>query len=734
MDVKPLHPPFGAADLTNCDREFIQLPGSVQPHGVLLILHPQKLHVLQATLNAEAVLGPWGASPLGRSIDSLDPELGDLIRQLRDSDELRTPVPAAATIEYPDGVRRFEATCVRLRTEGIAVELEPEAPDPQCAPGEDVAQRVSRVLTAGLASLNAAPTLQALYDETVRVMRDLAGYDRVMVYKFDPDGHGEVVGEARRDDLESFLGLHYPSSDIPQQARELYLQNRVRVLVDVAYEPAPLFPRLSPISGGDVDMSACTLRSMSPLHLQYLTNMGVRATLVTSLTREERLWGLISCHHYSTRRLPFEVRAACGILSEMVSTRLSALEGMALAQAALTVRRLEQQIVESLATTGDWRTSLFMSPRMLLQAVDASGAALLYENDILTAGNVPSSHDIRAIMAWLESYAPSEPVLVTNALARMAPQFGHLTSSAAGVLAVALSGRGQEFLLWFRPEQVQTVRWGGDPHKPVDPEDPNRLSPRRSFAVWTEVTRATSRPWAEQELATAHSIRSSLVDMVQQVQAVRVLIAQDQLHQVLQAVHTAPEPTIILGADGKVLVVNRAFRALIGPGAPDIESAEDLCGLFSSEAEAETMLTALRAERRLWSAELSLRGEGGHPIPVSIRGEPVPGENGRDLGYVIFATDVRARRDAEAARRRVHDVLRDARQRSISETSDTKTAKDFREMIEAILNSARRALTEMTGDARMAAPGAMASIEALTRRAAALALQLEGYAASRRKR
>ncbi|MBP6671109.1 MAG: GAF domain-containing protein, partial [Gemmatimonadales bacterium] len=289
---------------------------------------------------------------------------------------------------------------------------------------------MSRVLTAGLASLNAAPTLQALYDETVRVMRELAGYDRVMVYKFDPDGHGEVVGEARRPDLESFLGLHYPSSDIPQQARELYLQNRVRVLVDVAYEPAPLFPRLSPISGGDVDMSGCTLRSMSPLHLQYLTNMGVRATLVTSLTREERLWGLISCHHYSTRRLPFEVRAACGILSEMVSTRLSALEGMALAQAALTVRRLEQQIVESLATTGDWRTSLFMSPRLLLQAVDASGAALLYENDILTAGNVPSSHDIRAIMAWLESYAPSEPVLVTNALARMAPQFGHLAGSA----------------------------------------------------------------------------------------------------------------------------------------------------------------------------------------------------------------------------------------------------------------------------------------------------------------
>ncbi len=735
MDVKPLHPPFGAADLTNCDRELIQLPGSVQPHGVLLVLHPQKLHVLQATLNAEAVLGPWGASPLGKSIDSLDPELGQLIRQLRDSDEMRTPVPAAASTELPEGgVRHFEATCHRLRTEGIAVELEQVVPDPQCRLGEDTGDRVSRVLTEGLAALNAAPTLQGLYDETVRVMRELAGYDRVMVYKFDPDGHGEIVAESRRDDLESFLGLHYPSSDIPAQARQLYLQNRVRILADVAYEPAPLFPRLSPITGGDVDMSGCTLRSMSPLHLQYLTNMGVRATLVTSLTREERLWGLIACHHYSPRRLPYEVRAACGILSEMVSTRLSALEGMALAQAALTVRRLEQQIVESLASTGDWRTSLFMSPRLLLQAVDASGAALIYENDLLTAGNVPSSDDIRAIVKWLEGYAPSEPVLVTNALARMAPQFAHLSGAAAGVLAVALSGRSQEFLLWFRPEQVQTVRWGGDPRKPVDPEDPNRLSPRRSFAVWTEITRGTARPWVEQELATAHSIRTSLVDMVQQVQSVRVLIAQDQLHQVLHAVQTAPEPTIILAPQGQILVVNRAFRALIGHTGLELGSAEDLMRLFTNEAEAEAMLTALRAERRLWSAEMALRSESGQPIPVAVRAEPVPGESGRDLGYIIFATDVRARRDVEAARRRVQDVLRDARSRSLSETGDAEAARNFGEMIEAILNSARRALTEMTGDTRLAAPGAMASIEALTRRAAALALQLEGYAASRRRR
>src|SRR5262249_49654845 len=226
------------------------------------------------------------------------------------------------------GVRYFEAMIHRMPHEGLALELEPVVPDPEGMPGEPTSDRISKVLAEGIAAVSAAPNHAALYEETVRVMRQLCGYDRVMVYKFDPDGHGEIVGEAKQDKLEPFLGLHYPASDIPKQARELYLRTRIRVLVDVSYQPAPLFPRLSPVTGGDVDMSMCTLRSMSPLHLQYLSNMGVRATLVTSLTRGDQLWGLVACHHYSARRLPYEVRAACGILSEMVSTRLSALESL----------------------------------------------------------------------------------------------------------------------------------------------------------------------------------------------------------------------------------------------------------------------------------------------------------------------------------------------------------------------------------------------------------------------
>lgn len=735
MNGNPLNPPFGTADLTNCDRELINLPGSVQPHGVLLVLHPVHLHVLQASLNAEAVLGSFGASPMGRSIDALDPELGQRIRTLRDEGALTTLVPAAARTDDGGVVRQFEALIHRLPNEGIAVELESVVPDPVARAGEETAGRISAVLTEGIAALSAASTLPALYEEAVRVMRELCGYDRVMVYKFDPEGHGEIVGEAKRDDLEPFLGLHYPASDIPQQARELYLRNRIRLCADVAYEPAPLFPRLSPITGGDVDMSMCWLRSMSPLHLQYLTNMGVRATLVTSLTRGEKLWGLISCHHYSPRRLPYEVRAACDILSEMVSTRLSALESLAIAQAELLVSRLEQQIVESLATTGDWRTTLFSSPKLILQAMDTSGAALVHEGELVTAGDVPSSEDIRAIVRWIGEQHPRDVVFSTHTLSRLAPQFSHLTASAAGVVAISLSGRARDYLIWFRPEQVQTVRWGGDPSKPIDLTDPSKLSPRRSFAVWTEVTRGSCKPWLDSEISTARAIRTSLVDMVQQVQAVRVLIAQDQFSRVLKVVEVAPEPTLIMNGDGQIVVVNRAFRELVGPAPVQLSSAEDLVGLFGGDAEVLAMVTALRVERRLWTGELTLQAPSGAGIPISLRAEPVPGDEGGDLGYVVFATDLRARHDAEAARRRVQDVMIEARRRSRAEAIDSETARTFGHMIEAILAGARRAMTDISvGTGKTPAPHAMASLEALTQRAAELALQLESYAASRRRR
>jgi chemotaxis family two-component system sensor kinase Cph1 len=204
-----------------------------------------------------------------------------------------------------------------------------------------------------------------------------------MVYRFDPDGHGKIIAEARDPRLESLLGHHYPATDIPQRARELYLRNRVRVLVDVHYEPAPLVPRCCP-AATKLDMSMCHLRSMSPLHLQYLRNMGVTATLVVSLVREGKLWGLIACHHYSPRNLRLRGARGRRTAGRSGSTRIAAIENYAHAQVAIQVRRLEQRLIEATSTEGDWRLALFRNPRTLLQPLEATGAALFHDGEILT--------------------------------------------------------------------------------------------------------------------------------------------------------------------------------------------------------------------------------------------------------------------------------------------------------------------------------------------------------------
>ena len=209
-------------------------------------------------------------------------------------------------------------------------------------------------------------SLRALCDEVTRIFRDLTGYDRVMVYRFDDDGHGEVFAEQRRPDLEAYLGNRYPASDIPQIARRLYERNRVRVLVDVDYRPVPLEPRLSPDHRpADLDMSLCFLRSMSPIHVQYLKNMGVSATLVVSLVVGGRLWGLVACHHYAPRFLHFEIRAACDLLAEAVATRIAALESFAQAQAEIVgaaARAAHDRGDLSARATGGSRCSTARSP------------------------------------------------------------------------------------------------------------------------------------------------------------------------------------------------------------------------------------------------------------------------------------------------------------------------------------------------------------------------------------
>lgn len=703
-------PAFGQANLSNCEREQIHLAGSIQPHGALLTARESDGVIVQESGNAAAFLG-CDRPLLGARLRDLGGDLWDRSRPYVDRPVDAIPIAVRCAVGSRE--EPFNALLHRVSRGGLVVELE------HAGPVVDYTLAIQR----GVETILSSSTLRGLCDSCAGMFRDLTGYDRVMVYRFDAEGHGEVFSETKRPELEAFFGNRYPASDIPQIARRLYERNRVRLLADVNYAPSALEPRLSPLTGEELDMSMCFLRSVSPIHIQYLKNMGVAATLVVSLMVGGDLWGLISCHHYSARLIPFEMRAVCELLAEVMGTRIAALESFSQGQAELAVRRLEQRMIESVTREGDWRGALFDRAHSLLLPLNASGAALLFEGKIQTVGDVPGSEEIRALGGWLEARL-DDGFFATSALAAEAPAFAPLIGVASGIIAVRISSEADELLIWFRRERVRTVTWGGNPFKsPSDGDDPNELSPRRSFAQWHQVVEGTSDPWTAADRAAARLIGESVTDIVVQFRSLRILVAQDQLEHVLRQVHSSSQPIVVAGADGAVLEANSAFNQLLRLERP-LRHLDDLSGRFADPAEAARRLSALRDSRTPWRGEALLVDRQSGARPIAVRADPVLASRDRVLGYVILFTDLAERRAAETARRNFRDNLV-LSQRRLMRRIDSGAALAVENVMSSIIDNAQLAALEIADGLDMAGiPDTLESVRASVARAAEVLEQI----------
>jgi light-regulated signal transduction histidine kinase (bacteriophytochrome) len=667
-------PAFGQADLSNCEQELIHLAASVQPHGLLLVLTEPELRLIQVSANSDLLLGVPADQLLGRNLATLAGSCVAQLSRLLTAGDLLEPTPFECTLAPLGEPLGFEGSLFRHPEGVLILELEPIASAALALPTAPIDQGLlMQGVATALQLFGAAGSLGTLADAIAKCVHDMTGYDRVMIYKFDADGHGKVVAEARDPRLETLLGHNYPASDIPQRARELYLRNRVRLLVDVNYQPAPLVPHMLPVTGQDLDMSLCQLRSMSPLHLQYLKNMGVTATLVVSLVREGKLWGLIAAHHYSPRHLRFAVRAACDLLAEVATTRIAAIENYAHAQVALLVNRLEQRLVEATSVDGDWRQALFRNPAVVLHPLDATGLALVHGGEIMSAGEVPSTPELHALVDWIDN-TPHQSPFVCNSVSRARPALASLTPVASGVLAVRLSTGRPDYLIWFRKEQLHSVTWAGDPHKPFASDTAMDLSPRRSFAAWSEIVRGTALPWTAVEISLARAVGVALVDIIVQVEAVRVLIGENQLRAMRAAVKCSRAAVVVADASGGVLYASDAFAALFAQGSlPD--TLEALALAFAHPATLRDAVRSLGQARQSWRGEGLLHQPSAQALPLAIRVEAVPGSDGRLVGYVVSLADQ-------------SEVERTAAARSQLERSLQPAGQGADEIVLAILNNA----------------------------------------------
>ena len=497
-------PAYSTPDLTTCDREPIHVPGAIQPHGLLLALDDDR-RVVMASTNCARLLGLTAGGPLDQHLaDVLGPGPAQLVARAVETDDmgtpLRTTMPPGA-----GGLAGSEVDLIVHRSGSrVVVEVEPVSVP---VPTQTVSYRSAR---AAVTRLTQTSTTAELCQQLASEIRLLTGFDRVMVYRFDEEWNGEVVAEDRRDDLNPFLGLHYPATDIPAQARRLYTVNWTRLIADIHYVPVALEPVVDPGTGAPLDLSHSVLRSVSPIHIEYLSNMGVDASMSVSMVKDGLLWGLVACHHYSgPLRVPYDARSAAEFLgqtaSQLIDDREKADGHVDELRASVNLARLTAALA---ADTRPVYDALIDDPR-LLSLVDAQGVALHVDGRLLTQGDVPPEADLHVIARQLGGAAGH--ATSSHRLSALAPELARVADVAAGALHI---GNGPDrWLLWLRPEIERTVDWGGDPTNKALAlaEDPNvRLSPRKSFAKWRQVVRGRSAPWTSWQIAVAESLREHL--------------------------------------------------------------------------------------------------------------------------------------------------------------------------------------------------------------------------------
>jgi chemotaxis family two-component system sensor kinase Cph1 len=497
--------PSALTCLEECSEASVYAPGYIQPNGVLVVLQEPDLKILQVSENVEQFFGVPATTVIGKSLHRLFSrlqvqQLAEFLQQ--DDLDLCNPFELKARSQLFRGI-------LSRANHALILELEPQ----RSTEKTHSIQFYHRLQTAIL-GLRSATSLADLVQRLVQRVKALTGFDRVMIYRFEADDHGVVIAEEKETHLESYLGLHFPAIDIPVPARKLFLRNWVRQIPNVNYTPARLIPTEAFSEEQPLDLSGCVLRGVSPYHIEYLQNMGVDGSLTVSLIDDQHLWGLIACHHYSPKQVDYETRKTCELLGQFASIELVYQQERELSSYQTQVKTIQDNLHQAFLREPNFiQQVLTRHAAELLHLVHAEGGAIALDGQISLIGQTPPLEAVQALLAWLSQINQPEFYL-TNCLVRPYSPATTFKDTASGILAVSIVLHQKSYhIVWFRPEQIQTVNWAGNPQDAVTIDDlGNRhLCPRKSFELWKETVQDTSLPWRLAEIEAARMMRNTLL-------------------------------------------------------------------------------------------------------------------------------------------------------------------------------------------------------------------------------
>lgn len=491
--------------LNNCDREPIHLPGSIQPNGYLIAFSGEgTVQYVSANFEhlKELAVDNFLEKPLHHLLGEKEAlEVLKIAQRLKHKRYFSLPVSKAN-----GEILQFDLILHKNQNLFI-LEMEPVQDENSAVVDLEDFNDSFRLLQETQSPLELAEVSARLYKE-------LTGFNRVMVYRFHEDGSGEVIAEEKDEGLDPFLGLHYPASDIPRQVRALYLRNPVSIIPDVYYTPVPIYPFASSTSAKPLDLTLAGLRSISPIHIQYLKNMKVGASMSVAIIRGNKLWGLFALHHSQPLYIRYQYRQLCLLLSKAFSMVLGEKEELFLGDYRKHIQEVQATLLHRMSKAEKFTEGLYKYQPNVHDLIKSEGCILSFGGELVSLGRTPPKEQVWDLIRWLQQRR-HEGVFYTHKLAEEYPEAVNFQESGSGIMAVAISQVQQEYIIWFRPEKIRTVRWAGKQEKEVnEKEGVMQLSPRASFEAWAEQVRNTSEAWLTVEVEAAKELRRIIVDLV----------------------------------------------------------------------------------------------------------------------------------------------------------------------------------------------------------------------------